>query len=187
MNKNLIKDIHKGKYEKTESGLYIPGANVKIGGHFITTVNGTDEQIDKNIVVNEGLNYLLGAAVANRTVETSWYIGLFSGNYTPQDTDTAANISANSTEIQSEVTETTRQAYTLPGADPTGESITNSASPAVFNANTTVNAYGAFLVSVNTMGGTTGKLLAASKFSAVRALVNTDVLNVTYQLDIADA
>ena len=51
----------------------------------------------------------------------------------------------------------------------------------------TVSAYGAFMASINTLGGTTGTLLAASKFASVRNLLATDVLNITYTLTIADA
>ena len=37
------------------------------------------------------------------------------------------------------------------------------------------------------MGGTTGTLMAASRFTSVRNLLDTDVLNITYTLTIADA
>ena len=88
-------------------------------------------------------------------------------------------------EVTAEVDEATRQAWSEAGV--ASKVLTNTASPAVFTANASIGAYGAFLSSTNTKGSTSGKLIAASKFSSVRNLLNTDTLNVTYTLTIADA
>jgi hypothetical protein len=58
-----------------------------------------DEFEYSNLVVNQGLNYLLGSALAGGSQITTWYIGLFSGNYTVLSTDTASSIASNSTEV----------------------------------------------------------------------------------------
>ena len=109
---------------------------------------------------------------------TNFYIGIYKNNYTLVAGDVASTFAGAgvANEISTEIDETTRPVWTEAGV--TSKTITNSASPAAFTANTTVSAYGAFLISNNTLGGTTGKLVAASKFSAVRNLVDTDVLNV---------
>lgn len=154
--------------------------DLKVGGYFTYEHIRDGEVIDtwkeKNIVVNTGLNYLLDSALSGATVATSHYIGLFSNNYTP----IAGTLITDLTEVNAKYTEATRPAWTEAGA--ASQAITNSASPAAFTFNASETVYGAFLISNNTKGGTTGTLIAASKFSSSRAMLSTDVLNVTYTL-----
>lgn len=163
--------------------------NLKIGGIFTYEHIRDGEVIDTwkepNIVVDEGLNYILGAGMAGSTPLTTWYIGIFKNNYTPLSTDTAAlfpgvGVASEST---TEYTETVRPTWINTGV--AAKVITNTASPAVFTFNTTVSIYGGFLASSSVKGGLTGKLAAASKFSSVRAMLAADVLNVTYNLTIS--
>ena len=53
--------------------------------------------------------------------------------------------------------------------------------------NASITVYGAFLVSTSTKSGTTGTLLAASRFTSARAVVSSDQLLITYTLTAADA
>lgn len=194
MNENLKKEILARKFEKTDDGqLYMPGAKVFVGGVFANWVNDDieDKQYSGNIVVNEGLDYFLNTGIANQTQEANWYIGVFQNNYTPQATDTGADFAGGAKGNEAGATEfdeANRPAYTLPGATST-QSLTNTASPATFtvSAAQTPTIYGAFLISTNIFGDTTGTLCAASQFAASRALIASDVLNVTYELQIADA
>lgn len=189
IDNNLKKEILRRKFEKTETGIFLPGAKVNIGGVFSNWLNDDEDGIihSGNIVVNEGLNHILDIVFSNGTQQATWYVGLYKNNYTPLATDTASVFAGvgKGNEITTEVNEVVRQTYTEPG--PSGQAITNVASPATFTANQAVTAYGAFLISDNTMGGVTGVLAAASLFPAQRDMVNTDVLNVTYELQIADA
>lgn len=139
---------------------------------------------DPNIVVDQGLNHILDVAFHNTTQVATWYVGIFKGNYTPQSTDTAANIASNSTEA-TEYDESTRQEWVEAAA--ASKSITNSANRATFTINATVTIYGAFLVSTSTKSGTSGSLAAASRFASQRDLVDDDELLVTYTLTAADA
>lgn len=167
------------------------GDDFRAGGYFtiqhIRNGEVIHEEDSPNIVVDEGLTYILDVALSNGTQNANHYIGIFKNNYTPVAADVAATFAGAgvANEVTTEIDEATRPAWTEAGV--TSKTITNSASPAAFTANTTVSVYGAFLISNNTKGGTTGKLVAASKFAAVRNLVDTDVLNVTYTLTIADA
>jgi len=189
----LTKEILAGKFEKTEKGgeLYLPGAKVFVGGAFEHWVNDDIEGLrsDGNLVVNEGLDHLLDVALSSATQKTNWYVGINKANYTFLATDTAANVSTNSTEVTGtgDVSNTVRPAWTEAGVS--SQSITNSASPAVYTSDSTFTVYGAFLVSVTAFGNgiSTDRLLAASAFAASRSLIATDVLNVTYTLNIADA
>ena len=185
--KALQKELQTGKFEVTDSGLILPKSKVSIGGVFTTTVNDEDPQPSPNIVVNEGLVYVLNTALSAVSQEASWFIGIFKNNYTPVPADTAATfvLVGSSDEANAEYDEATRPAYTVNTSNLAN--VSNSSSPAAFTMNTAQDIYGAFLVSTATKSGTLGVLCAASKFSAVRSLVSSDVLNITYQITIADA
>ena len=165
---------------------------MKIGGIFTYEHIRDGEVIDTwqehNIVTNQGLNYVLGAAMAGATTVTTWYVGLFRNNYTPTATDTAAVFPGSGVANEATtavLTNSVRPTWTQAGASL--QNVTNSASPAVFTFNASTNIYGAFLVSSNVLGGTTGTLAAGSQFASVRAMLTADVLNVTYSLSVASA
>ncbi len=160
-------------------------AIARVGGKFICSIEREGKVIDEweehNIVVNQGLNLLLNNALAAVAAQTAWYIGIFSGNYTPALTDTGATIAANSTESAA-YTVTTRPVWTPPAGGTTSQTISNSAAPSSFTMNAGVTIYGAFLVSSDVINGTAGDLMAAAQFGASRALLSGDILNVTYAL-----
>ena len=185
----LLREIRNRKFEVAPNGLYLPKSKVLVAGMFGNQVRKatgelTPMQWSDNIIVNEGLNHILDVIFHAATQITTWYIAPFEGNYTPVATDTAANITANSTESTA-YTESTRVEYNEAAA--ASQSITNSANKATFSINATKTLYGAFLVSNSTKSATTGTLAAASRFSASRAVVNTDQLLVTYTITAADA
>jgi hypothetical protein len=165
--------------------VFVPAAQLLFGGIFSHAVNGEDWQHDPNIVVNQGLDEFLDVTLSGATAPTTKSIGIFEANYTPLATDTGANIATNSTESTA-YDEAIREAWTEAGVS--SQSITNSASTADFTMNLSKTIYGAFLVLDDTAkSGSTGTLIAASKFAASRAVVATDVLSVTYTLTAADA
>lgn len=135
-----------------------------------------DEFDIHNLVTNQGLNYVLGAALTSTTQLTTWYLAPFEGNYTPVATDTAASIVANSTE-NTTYTSSTRVAWTGVTAS---QNSTNSAAVATFTFNATKTIYGAFMISSNAKSSVSGTLLAAAQFASPKAVVNTDQLLLTY-------
>jgi len=64
--------------------------------------------------------------------------------------------------------------------------ISNSGSPAVYSINGTTTVGGAFLISNNTKGGTTGVLFSAADFQSPgdRSVASGDTINVTYQFSL---
>jgi hypothetical protein len=175
-------------FEKLKSGLLVPDHKI-IGmgtyhGTLISDGKVIEEFEDHNLVVNEGLNANLNIMLNGYTQITSWYLGLFTGNYTPVATDAAATIAANSTECTG-YTAGARQQW-LPAAA-AGQSITNSASRASFTFNATQTIYGGFLVSTATIGGTSGTLFSAAQFSSPKSVVNLDQLLLTYTFTAASA
>lgn len=156
----------------------------RIRGRIIRAERVVDEFECKNIVVNQGLNYLLGAALGAQSVVTNWFIALFSNNYTILASDTAATISANSGEV-TQYTAGSRQAWQ--SQPPASQSITNSTNQASFTFNATLNVYGAFLISSSAINGTSGTLFSGAQFSAPKAVVASDILQLTYTFTAASA
>ncbi|MCA1571360.1 MAG: hypothetical protein LC798_13770 [Chloroflexi bacterium] len=127
-----------------------------------------------NLVVNVGLD-LRQSVFFGATAKPTLYLGL-KGTGTPVVGDTMASHAS-----WSEVTDYTEaNRVTLGGAAGATGVWSNSASVAVFTINATVTVAGIFVTTVNTKGGTTGTLFAATNFAASRSLVATDELRVTY-------
>lgn len=168
-------------YERTAGGVILPSAKLAVGGFFHVEHFRENELIDEfnteNLVVNEGLDHVLNTVLHAGGQITTWYLGLFEGNYTPTSALTAATVTASSTESTA-YDETTRQEYVE--AASSGQSVTNAASKATFTMNATKNIYGAFLVSASAKSATTGTLMSAARFSAAKAVVAADQLLLTY-------
>lgn len=168
-------------YEKSAGGVLVPTdgliAHGIWQGQHIRNGEVIDQWEDHNLVVNEGLDALLNIMFHGSTQITTWYIGVFEGNYTPVSTVTAATITSASTESTA-YDETTRQDYVEAAAS--SQSITNSASKATFTFNATKTIYGAFLVSNSTKSGTTGTLFSAARFGTSKSVVAADQLLLTY-------
>lgn len=177
-----------GNFKDNGRGLLVPDHRIIAHGQYHGTLirdgKVIDEWVDDNLVVNEGLNSLLGVMLNGDTQMTSWYMGVFEGNYTPVSSDAAASIASNSTE-SSAYTSSTRIPYQP--ASPSGQSITNSANRATFTFNATKTIYGAFLASSATIGGTTGVLFGAARFSASKPVQNNDQLLLTYTFSAASS
>ncbi len=178
----------KQQFEQTSGGVFMPVDALKIGGRFTIEHYRKGELIDveecKNLVVNEGLNAMLDTMLHGSAQVTTWYLGLFEGNYTPVSTVTAATITAASTETTA-YDETTRVAYDEAAAS--AQVTTNAANKATFTFNATKTIYGAFLVSAAAKSATTGTLLAAARFASSKAVAAADQLLLTYALSLASA
>ena len=183
-----MKKIGGGLLVPGNPGLVVPG-KLRVGGRFGVQVlrNGVLSPIEwhPNLVVDQFCNHLLDVSLSGGTQVTSWYVGLFKGNYTPVALDTGANIAAHATEC-TQYAESTRPAWVEAG--PSAKNIDNSASKATFTINAGVTVYGAFLCSNATKSdSSSGTILAAAaKFTASRALVADDQILITYAIGAAD-
>lgn len=142
------------------------------------------EEFD-NLVVTAGLNDSLDKHLKGSTYTAAWYVGLTDGTPTPNAADTMASHAG-----WDEVTaydEANRQTLTL-GSVAAG-SVDNSAGKATFTVSangTTIG--GAFVVSNNTKGGSTGTLYGVGAFSGGdKTLSDNDTLQVTVTLTAAAA
>ena len=187
--REIGRHLRNRKWEQTPGGILIDrgGMNALMNGAFIDTLNGEDPQLSPNLVVDQGLIHVLNTVFAATTPITAWYIGLFSGNVTPQANWTAANIVANATELTG-YSPSSRPPFTVsPVAAPSLGNTGNEANFA-FDVSGPYTARGAFLISASNKGSTTGVLMAATRFATDRAGLNSpDNLGVRYVITATDA
>lgn len=143
-----------------------------------------DEWNDPNIMTNEGITYILDAALSGASPITSWYCLVFEDDYTPLATNTYATPGYTESTAYDEAT---RPVWTEAGVSTLV--ITNSASKATFTFNATKTIYGGALVgggtAASTKGDTAGggKLICSSQFtSGSKSVVDDDVLKVTVSI-----
>lgn len=189
--REIARHLRNGRTEMTPSGLLIKGGmnalcNGVFGHKLMRGEEIIDPALDPNRVVGEALNYIINAAFHGQSQHTQFYIGLFSGNVTPQANWTGANVAANATEF-TDYAEATRQLW---DADPATAQVSgNTGSEAVFSISGTGRTVrGAFLATASAKGATTGLLVAATRFAADRAnLAEPDRIAVEYSLRAVDA
>ncbi len=177
------------EFNKSAGGVLMPVCALAVGGIFTGQIVRQGEVIDEfecpNLVTDQGLNNLLDVYFHGATQISTWYLGLFSGNYTPVAGNTAATFPAAATEVNAQYSQATRPEFNE--AAPAAKSITNSANKATFTFTDPVTIYGAFLVSDAAKGGVAGTLFSAAKFAAPKAVVATDELLLTYTFNAASA
>lgn len=142
-----------------------------------TSPDGTVKWIDEgeNLVVDEGINYILGTAVLD---SASLYIGLTTSTPSPAANWTMTN--AQSIEAAG-YDEANRISW---GQDPVAAKAVTNSTPATFTmdgTDTTIG--GAFVTTSNTKDGTSGVLIALKAFTNGNKIVaDNDKLDVTYTI-----
>lgn len=159
------------------------------GFEYLVEIVGKDGQVRsseliKNLMPTEGLNHMVGVTLKGAAQITSWFVGLYEGNYTPIAADTAATFPGTATEC-SAYDETTREALTL-GSVASG-AVDNGASKAEFTMNAAKTVYGGFITSASAKGATSGTLLSAVRFSSPKVLADEEVLRVTAGFTLVSA
>lgn len=195
MNVNLLeklwKAVARGDFELDRRGLVVPPLGVAANGVYEHWVNDEAHQFDSNTTTNEGLIYLLVTGLLNGSKLPSWYVALFSANYTPDVTLTASSFRDTASEIVSPTegyTNATRVAWT-PATNPIVPTLTNAATPAEFTIATASSLVvrGAAILSEPAKGAVTGKLLSAAQFGNARTVYDTDLFYVRYSLQLTPA
>ena len=161
-----------------------------VGGHYQYRTNGGDWEVSKNLIPIEGRNHMLGVTFNQATPTATWYLALFTNNYTPVNTLTAAAFATSAGEIISST-----EGYTQPNrvewveGAPDNGSISNAASKASFTFATTstVTVYGAALLSSNIKGSTLGKLMSITKFPTPRTFYNGDTFDLIYTVGLTES
>jgi len=181
MTHELKGALDAGAYERTEEGVYFPVEGIMARGVFSYGKRGEEPQLSENRLVDEGLTHMLASALGGATQLPSWYIAIFGGNVTPIGSWDAATFAATATELTA-YNETTRVAWTpTPAA---ANVISSFTAKATFTANATITVRGAALLSASAKSSTTGILMGASRFPLDKALADTEILDVGYQVEL---
>lgn len=188
-SREFRRNVANHNYEQTDEGVYFPSANALIRGTYAHQVNDEPWVEDHNLIPDEGLNYVLGAAITNGAAIGTWYMALYSNAYTPTNALTAALFPATAGEITSATEgydEANRVTWVPDAIDTVNTEVINDTTPAAFTIATasSLAVNGAALLSVNTKGSTSGTLLSAGRFAAQRNLSDTDTFNVKYKIDV---
>ena len=181
MDPKILHALDDGAFELSEDGILIPSLRVLAQGKFVFNKRGEPEEFSDNLVVTEGLNYILGAALRGVTPVSNWFIAIFGGDVTVGAAWTAANFTSNATELTA-YTASARPAWSP--AVVAGGVITSFAAKAEFVANSTITVRGAGLLSASAKSATTGTLVAASRFTTDKGLADGEILDVGYQLTL---
>lgn len=186
--KEFARLLHNRKYEKSQEGIFLPTARVYIRGEYGFRVNNGEWEYQSNLLPTEGLNWLLDNFVAAGGVAA--YLSLYAGAISPVAGWTATSYPATATEITSGsegYTESTRVAWG-PAAAASAQK-DNYSTPSAFTiaTATTLTVNGVGLHTVSTKGGTTGKLLSATRFGSARSFSNTDEFDVKYRLALTSS
>ncbi|MBJ9904056.1 hypothetical protein [Acinetobacter bereziniae] len=186
----ILNDLEAGRFEETEGGIYLPNQGLKASGEYFDRVNGGAWQTTQNLVVNEGLSYLLNVALGGKAKPAGYYLALFSGATAPAANWTAANFKDVSAEIVSMTegyTNATRPQWA--STDTNTNSIDNFASVAKVTIATSsqLTVTGAAMLTNNVRGGTSGTLISASKYTAPRVFQDGDEYEIGYRLSFTAA
>lgn len=157
---------------------------VKVENHWVVECLDKDgnlkwrEEFD-NLVTTAGLNRLLNDTFNAVPANVNWYVGLITGPGSGTTFAAGDTLASHAGWTEANPYSGNRPAWTKNGAA-SGGAMSNSSSKASFAITSGATIAGAFLASVNT--GTSGDLYGEGDFSADRAVISGDTLNV--QVDI---
>ena len=135
-----------------------------------------------NLLPNESVAYILGAALASGSQLGTWYIGLFESAHTPAVTDTMTT--AVSTAVESVAYSGTSRLTMTPDAITSGV-FSNSSTPVEFTFTGPATIRGGFITSNILRGNTAGMLLSIVSLSSAKTMVADEILKVTAGMSLA--
>lgn len=188
LRKELAAAIHHENFDVTAEGIFFPKQGVMASGEYFDRINGGDWERTPNLIVTEGLAHILSVALGATAKPAGYFLALFSGAAAPAANWTAASFAAAASEIVSMTegyTSPTRPVWTPPASTATN-SIDNMAAIASVTMATAgqVNVTGAAMLTNSTRGGTTGKLISATKYAADRVFQDGDTYDIGYRLSL---
>lgn len=190
--KEIAAFIKNGDYKRTENGILIHDSIIGRGKYIHSVNGGQDERIDHNLIPAQGIKHFLDSVLGVTAKIPAWYLTVFSGAVTPVANWTAANFTANASEITSTTegfTNVTRPAWVANAGGASAGVISNTSARAVFNiiCTSTLNISGAALLSSNVRGGPDGVLISASRYEIVRVVNSGDAFELGYEVELTDS
>jgi hypothetical protein len=144
----------------------------------------TDSEVVTNLMPTAGINHTLGVLLKGEAQVSTWYIGLYEGNYTPTSSDVMATFPVAATETVA-YTASTRLTFT--SGTVTAGGVDNSSNKAEFTFNATKTVYGGFISSASAKSSTSGTLLSVVRFGSPKSVDSGSVLRVTAGFTMASA
>lgn len=181
ITKSLARAIADGRFEDTEQGIFVPSERSLVKGMFCYGKRGEALEYSENLIVTEGLNYIVGVALKAVTPVTSWFIAPFGGAVSVQGTWTAATFTAQSTELTA-YESATRPAWT--GGAVAAGAVNSFAAKASIVATSSITIRGAGMLSNSAKSATAGTLLGASRFASDKILDVDEILDIGYGLQL---
>lgn len=187
-SRELARYLRNFQFEFDDQGrIVFSKAKLVCGGEYTHWApDGKGFITDHNLLPTEGRNHLWSVVTNGGVANGVWYIAIYGANVAPAESWTAANFASNSTELTTQYTESTRVEFV--DSTPASGSTNNTSNKAVFTSSTdNVNIYGAGLLSASAKGSTSGTLLSAAQFAAVRNLPTTgDTLSIDLTLSASN-
>lgn len=187
LQREIAKEIKSENFEVTQEGIILPRLSVGIKGEYFDRVNGGEWQRTPNLITDEGMAHILNVALGSTAKPSDYFIALFSGSATPQANWTAASFAGAAGEVTSGsegYTSATRPKWQPTDATTNAiDNMNNVASLTIITASQ-LTVTGAALLTNSTKGGTTGKLVSATKYAASRTFQNGDVYQVGYRISL---
>jgi hypothetical protein len=186
MDKRIEDDFSKGRFDRTEEGIYFPESSLLVQGVFKYNKRGEPEETSKNLVVNQGLDHILATGVGKIGIIANWYIAAYIGVQAVDASWTALDFH---TQCGGEFTNTV--AATRPGWDISAATVASggidsfSAKSEFESTQMGESVTGAALISVSAFGSSPGgTLIAASNFGSAKGLDTGEILDIGYGLQL---
>lgn len=129
-----------------------------------------------NLIPSQGMDFLVRSPFGDTAPVSTFYLGLFRGNYVPTPATSAVDIPTNMNEFV-EYSEAQRPSWDRSFSAPS--SMDNSASKASFTVTQDRTIYGAFLVSDPVKGGNSGLVLSCVRFASPQTVTAGQVVNLS--------
>lgn len=139
-----------------------------------------DEWTVKNLMPYEGVNHMLDVLAALSAPVTSWHIGLYGNDHTPQTADVAATFPA----VAGEVITYDGNRPTFAPSPATSGVLSNAGNEAEFTINAATTVRGGFIASNPSKASPLGVLLSAVRMPSPRSFEAGDVVSVAAGLEI---
>jgi hypothetical protein len=134
-------------------------------------------ETEHNLMPGVALDYLLNAGFKDGAQYSTFYLSVFTANYTPLAADTMTTFIASCSEDTSYTTSgTNRLTITFPAV--VGGALTTSASPNEFSYTGSATIRGGFITTGLTRGATAGLLVSAVLFPSAKVLAAGESLRV---------
>ncbi len=174
--------IENHDYEVSDEGVVFPKAHARISGAYSISSPGYEDEDIPNLLPIEGINFILTSGLNGDA-----YLALFTTNYTPTSSITAAQFASTAGELVSNTegySETTRRLWEKAAAsNGARDNLANRAAFTIATA-TSVVIRGAALLTDQVKGATTGSLLSISRFAQARTQYNGDPFSLGYRVRI---